>query len=324
MRDPYKILGVSRGASEEEIKKAYRKLALEHHPDRHGGSKEAEERFKEINEAYAALSGTQKPPPNSPPPRPGNPADAFESIFSSVFRTRVRRSDAPAQATVAVTLEEAYAGTRKRVRRHDRSRCVQCRGHGWELLQENCPACNGTGKVGVRAGAAGNVSIFTNCRNCSGGRKRGGRCKACGGRGFHSSVKEMDIDIPAGTGHGETLRAAGMFVTVAYAAHPRLRVDPATLDTHSTEDVGVFDALLGCTLGVLTLAGKMSVRVKPGTQPGTRLRLAGAGMRNRQGKKGNHVVELQIKLPELDEGQRSLLAETRDKMFPKGEGSEEV
>lgn len=324
MRDPHEVLGVPRGASEEEIKKAYRKLALEHHPDRHGGSKEAEERFKEINEAYNILTGAQKPP-DPPPPRPGNPADAFETIFSSVFRnSRVRRSDAPAQATVAVTLEEAYSGTRKHVRRHDRSRCVQCRGHGWEVLQENCAVCNGTGKVGVRAGAVGNVSIFTNCRNCAGGRKRGGRCKACAGRGFHSSVKEMDIDIPAGTSHGEVLRASGMFVTVAYAAHPRLRMDPGTLDVHSTEDVGVFDALLGCTLGVSTLAGKMSVRVRPGTQPGTRLRLAGAGMRNRQGKKGNHVVELRIKLPELDESQRSLLAKARDEMFPQGDGSEEV
>jgi len=322
VRNPYEVLGVTPDTSEEDIKKAYRKLALEWHPDRHAGDKDAEEKFKEINAAYQILGDANKRAQFDHTTSGfggGFGGIIFEDLigkipgFSDFFNnagSHFHRADT-SRVTIKVSLEEAYSGCEKRVIHTEKKRCSICRGLGRELLSDNCDVCGGTGQQRIES--TGVISFSVPCKSCHArGRKLGPKCDSCHGRGFSISRKEITINLPSGTIHGDTFLVNGLFVTVVYAQHPRYIVDSRSLDVLSRAEVNVFDAILGTKVDVPTLAGNMSVTVKPGTQPGTRLRIKGAGMKDTQGRKGNHIVEITIKIPSLNSKHQEELRKIRD------------
>jgi len=322
MRNPYEVLGIEQDISDEDIKKAYRKLALEWHPDRHAGDKDAEEKFKEINAAYQVLSDASKRAQfdraSSGMGDLGGVSieDLMSNIpgFAEMFgaaRGGFRRADAPPKAAVKISLEEAYSGCEKQAVHMERQRCSPCQGAGWEILPGNCETCGGTGQM--RAGNTGAISFFIPCKPCRGhGRPIGSRCASCAGRGFSVSHRNVTVDFPPGTANGDVFLVGGLFVTAIHIPHQRYMTDPRSLNVLSQAEISIFDAMLGTKVEVPTLAGNMSVTVDPGTQPGTRLRIRNAGMKDRQGRKGSHIVEISARIPSLSQEHQEELRRLRD------------
>lgn len=320
--NPREILGVASDASEEDIKKAYKKLAMEWHPDRHGGSKEAEEKFKEINAAYQILTGKMKDR-NAPAPGPtdeelfefmrsagGGFGDAFfrggfgDAFFAHRARIHVRLS-------IQISLEEAYAGGKRTIRYSKRGECPECGGIGREVGEEPCPECGGRGKSSTSASAM--FVIHMSCGACSGlGKKLGKICPRCQGMRTVTTQHETVVDIPAGAGENDVIQAAdGSHVTIRHTAHPFLKEVPGTLHTESEIDTGLFDLLLGGEATVRTLAGDMRIKIDPGLRPGSQLRIKSAGMRDKLGNKGDHVVRVWAEMPKLTEDQKQALDKIR-------------
>jgi molecular chaperone DnaJ len=228
--DPYKVLGIDPGTSEEEIKKVYKKLALEWHPDRHGGDSKAEEKFKEINTAYQILTGKIKQPNQGFPPG-FNPEATDEELFEffrggvgfsfgDMFPPFMHRTQAQMRLSIQLSLEEVCAGGRKAVRFVKQSKCHSCSGIGREISKEVCPACGGAGKS--TASTSSVFTVFMTCQACSGlGKKFGGLCGTCRGARMVATQHETTVEIPPGIGNGETVAAAdGSHVTVHYMEHP--------------------------------------------------------------------------------------------------------
>ena len=239
-RDYYEVLGVSKTASEEEIKKAYRKLAKENHPDLHPGDKAAEERFKEINEAYGVLSDKDKKArydqfghagvdPNFGAGGPGGGfggfdmgdidlGDIFGSFFGGGFGGGSARRNSPQKgeslrANIAITFEEAAFGCTKEIDLTRTETCDACHGSGCEAgtTAETCPDCRGTGTVRVQRGGGGfSFSTTTTCPKCRGtGKLIHSPCKACGGAGSVRRKKRVSVTIPAGIDDGQAVSLRG-------------------------------------------------------------------------------------------------------------------
>ena len=240
-RDYYEVLGVSKGASEEEIKKAYRKLAKQNHPDLHPGDKEAEERFKEINEAYGVLSDPEKKSrydqfghagvdPNFAAGGGGfggfdmgdiDLGDIFGSFFGGGFgggfggssRRSGPQKGESLRANIAITFEEAAFGCTKEIDLNRTETCEACHGSGCEAgtTPETCPDCRGTGTVRVQRGGGGFAfSTTTTCPKCRGtGKLIHSPCKACGGAGSVRKKKRVSVTIPAGIDDGQAVSLRG-------------------------------------------------------------------------------------------------------------------
>lgn len=317
--NPHEILGVPPDASEEDIKRAYKRMAMEWHPDRHGGDKEAEEKFKEINAAYQILTGRARNPVE-PAFRPdATDEEVFEFFrngggfpFDNIFAPHMRGARSRAGLSMAVSMEEAYAGARRTIRYARRDPCPGCGGHGREIGEESCPACGGLGRMAAPTTSAV-FTIMLTCQACGGlGKRLGNACPKCRGARTVSVQRETTVDLPSGIADGEQVAAAdGSRVTVRYQPHPFLSMVPGTLNTQSDADVGVFDLMLGGETPVRTLAGEMRVKIDPGLRPGSRLRIKGAGMVGRSGAKGDHVVRIWARMPELTEDHRKALGELR-------------
>ncbi|MBL6079568.1 molecular chaperone DnaJ [Belnapia sp. T18] len=236
-RDYYEILGVSREASEDELKKAYRKLAMAYHPDRNQGDKEAEAKFKDLNEAYDVLKDAEKRAaydrfghaafeggggPGSGGGAGGNPFGAgFEDIFEEMFgrfgggggRGRQRQASgrgADLRTTVEISLEEAFAGTKSTVRVPSSVSCEACNGSGAEAgstAAQTCPTCQGAGKVRAQQGF---FLIERTCPTCGGqGKTIKNPCKVCQGAGRVQRDRNLNVSIPAGVEDGTRIRLAG-------------------------------------------------------------------------------------------------------------------
>ena len=240
-RDYYEVLGVSKGASEEEIKKAYRKLAKQNHPDLHPGDKEAEERFKEINEAYGVLSDPEKKSrydqfghagvdPNFGAGGGGfggfdmgdiDLGDIFGSFFGGGFgggfggssRRSGPQKGESLRANIAITFEEAAFGCTKEIDLNRTETCEACHGSGCEAgtTPETCPDCRGTGTVRVQRGGGGFAfSTTTTCPKCRGtGKLIHSPCKVCGGAGSVRKKKRVSVTIPAGIDDGQAVSLRG-------------------------------------------------------------------------------------------------------------------
>jgi curved DNA-binding protein len=305
-KDYYEILGVSRSATADEIKKTHRKLARKYHPDLNPGDQPAEAKFKEVQEAYEVLSDPQKrkrydqlganwhsgaefrPPPGweSTTTHAGNGADVdfersggFSDFFESLFSGR--RASGPAQAgfqmrgrdidaEAAITLEEAHIGTR-------RSFSLE--------IGEPCPECGGSGVKGKRP------------------------CPACRGRGTRPGRKTLEVNIPAGAREGTTLRLAGqgepgagggppgdLYVHIRLLPHPRFTVEGAG-DLAVQLNVAPWEVVLGTRVEVEKLIGKVKLTIPPGSQNGQRFRLRGQGLRRREGDLGDLYVRLVVMVP---------------------------
>lgn len=336
--DHYVTLGVSRDAGQDEIKRAYRRLARQHHPDANRDDPETEERFKEITRAYEVLSDPAK--------RErydlygderagaagfagfGGISDIFEAFFGGVStassRTRSPGRGADVLAEVELTLEEAAAGVEREVEVSTLGACPQCGGTGAAsgTRPVRCSECGGAGELRtVRRTMLGNVMTATACPRCGGtGQEIEDPCDRCSGAGRVTLSESLTVRIPAGVDDGAHLRVSGrgqagvrgaragdLYVQIRVRAHPTFR--RAGDDLGCEVSVPMTVAALGGTIAVPTLDGPEELDVSPGTQPGQVVRLRGKGMPRLDGRgRGELVLLLNVAVPtDLDDDQAAAL-----------------
>jgi molecular chaperone DnaJ len=346
-KDYYRILGVPRNAPAEDIKKAYRQLALKHHPDRNPGSREDEEKFKEAAEAYSVLGDPEK---RSAYDRFGpdglrgqgftgfDPSvfEDFEDILGNFFgfsigdlfggRERARggarrRRGRDLALEVEISLEEAARGVEKEIKLNRAEACPGCRGSKRKpgTRPAACPACDGRGQVRFQQGF---FTMTRTCPRCQGaGEINVSPCESCQGKGYVREKRTLKVRIPAGVDDGSRLRLAGegeagdegmppgdLYVATRVRRHPFFERDGSDLVCEIT--LTFLQAALGARVEIPTLDGTEVVKVSPGTQPGEILRLKGRGVPDLSGrKKGDLFVKVLIRTPDnLSKEQKTLLA----------------
>ncbi len=327
MSDYYQVLGIDRNADAAQIKQAYRKLALKYHPDRNPGDEEAEDRFKQINEAYAVLSDDNKRARydrfGSADPGAHFEGDIFD-IFASVFgggfatggfRGGVQRGQAgeDLEVQLTVTLEEARAGATVPVEVERLTLCDRCHGSRAEpgTSKHTCPTCHGAGQVRAQAQSFfGTVVTTQACPQCRGaGETVETPCGKCMGNGRMRKKEQVNVNLPRGIDGGYRLRvpqqgnagvdggpAGDLYVYFELEPHPFLNRDGDDLyyDLH----LGLAQAALGSSFQVETLDGPEVIDIPAGTQPGTQFRLRGKGMpRLRQVGMGDQIVTVRVDVP---------------------------
>lgn len=337
-RDYYEILGVPRTAGEAELKKAFRQLALQHHPDRNPGDARAEERFKTINEAYAVLSDPDKRSQYDRFGRVDLPpggidmsgfSDLFEDLFegflgggrSGARRGRGRRGD-DLRYDLELTLEEAATGIEPKLQIPRLEPCEACRGSGVEAgsARESCPTCKGRGQLRYQQGF---LTVARTCPHCGGaGQVNRHPCKECAGEARVARERTLKVRIPAGIEDGSQLRLTGegegglgggpagdLYVVVHLRPHEFFTRHGNEL--HCALPLTFAQAALGAEVDVPVLGGLAKLKVPPGTQNGAALRLRGKGMPALQGRgKGDAVYTAVIEVPtRLTARQRELLEE---------------
>ena len=334
--DLYKTLGVAKGASEEEIKKAYRKLARKYHPDRNPDDPQAEERFKEVQGAYDTLSDPEKRKqydsgggmfggfggagPGAGPFGGGGAAGGFDvgDIFSNIFGRggggraqpqQVRGRDL--ETEVSLSFDQAVNGAQVQVTVPKAERCPTCHGSGAKpgTGPVTCPRCEGRG---IDSQSQGFFSISQPCPQCGGqGQVIEDPCPTCSGSGVTQQTKRYKVNIPAGVKNGARIRLAGkgeagqrggppgdLFVVTRVTPSPVFkRLDDGNLEV--TVPITVAEALRGATIEVPTLEGTKKIKVKPGTKHGSIQRLRGEGAPRPRGKgRGDIRYRLEIEMPE--------------------------
>ncbi len=351
-RDYYEVLGVSRGASDSELKSAYRKLAKKYHPDTNPGDAEAEAKFKEASEAYAVLSDADKRRQydqfgHSAFENGGGGAggfdfsgmdmgDIFGDIFGDLFGGGRRRDpNAPMRGAnirtqVRITLEEACFGVEKELELNLKDECTTCNGTGAKpgTTPETCSTCGGKGQVvKTQQSLFGMVQNVTTCPHCHGsGKVIKERCTDCHGSGYTSSRKKIQVSIPAGIDHGQSVRIRGkgepgtnggargdLLVEVFVERHADF--ERHDYDIYSTVKISYPKAVLGGEVVVKTIDGDVAYTVKAGTQTGTRVRLRGKGVPSLRNKKlrGNHYVDLVVDVPtSITKEQKKLLQQLEE------------
>ncbi|OQX13752.1 MAG: molecular chaperone DnaJ [Desulfobulbaceae bacterium A2] len=343
-RDYYEILGVARGAEADVIKKAYRKLAMQYHPDRNPGDKEAEARFKEAAEAYEVLSDPRKRQlydtyghqglQNSGYSGPGSFDDIFSSVndlFGDLFGMggRGRRRDpngpeagADLRYDLTISFMEAVHGLTREIDITKRETCWTCEGSGLRpgTKAQTCPTCRGRGQV-IRS--QGFFQVSSTCPHCQGsGQLISDPCADCGGSGLVRKSKKVSLKIPAGVDSGARMRLRGegeggrrggpsgdLYVVIQVAEHELFEREDQTI--FCRWPVSMVKAALGCEVEVPTVHGKSTLKVPTGTQSGERFTLKGEGVPSlRGGRRGDMVVELMVKTPtRLCKRQKEILAE---------------
>jgi molecular chaperone DnaJ len=345
-KDYYETLGVSRDASADDIKRAYRQLARRHHPDVAEDKARAEQQFKEINEAYEVLSDPQKraqydrygtvgPSQNGADFGfggfgPTGFGDIFDMFFGEMRGPQPQRGGAQRGSDLRydlqITLEEAFTGTTKEIHFTHLAQCEHCKGSGAEpgSLIVACDRCGGTGAMRtVRQTPLGQFVTQTTCTKCAGeGNVISRQCTACAGRGRVETERWISVKVPAGVDDGSRIRISGngeagirgggagdLYVYLSIAPHPLFKRDG--LDTYIDMPISFPHAVLGTTLDVPSLEGPLPLNVPPGTQTGTTLRLRGRGMPSVRGsQRGDHHVTLHVVVPtRVNKRQRELLEE---------------
>jgi molecular chaperone DnaJ len=334
MTDYYALLGVRPDATEEEIKRAYRRKARELHPDRTGGDPEAEARFKEVTRAYEVLRDPERRRRYDRFGAEGVEgafgvsgfADLFDAFFGgSAVRRRggsVRGGDA--EVVLEVPFREAAFGARREVAVEMPVACEDCKGTGARpgTTPIRCPDCGGTGEVRrVRQSILGQVVTATTCGRCGGlGEAIPSPCPRCRGEGRRTEVRTFAVEIPAGVDDGSTLRLSGrgpaglrggapgdLYVHLVVRPDERFRRDGA--DVHVELHVPMTTAALGGTVELETLEGTEQLAIPPGTQSGRVVRLRGRGVPHvRSRARGDLFVHLVVDTPtDLTPSQRELL-----------------
>jgi molecular chaperone DnaJ len=339
-RDYYEVLGVNRDASEEDIRKAYRKLAMQHHPDRNPENPKAEERFKEAKEAYEVLSepdkraaydrfghqGVDAQSGMGAGAGMGGFADAFGDIFSEIFGQGRTRSSvyrgADLRYNLEISLEEAARGTETRIRIPTLEVCETCHGSGAKPGTEpvGCPTCHGQGQVRIQQGF---FSIAQTCPRCSGtGKIIKEPCGTCSGAGRLKKQKTLSVKIPAGVDEGDRIRLSGegeagvnggpagdLYVVIRLRQHPVFQREDN--DLHCEMPISFTVAALGGEIEIPTLDGSAKIRIPAETQSGKVFRLRGKGIKGvRSHAPGDLLCHVVVETPvNLTPRQRELLQE---------------
>jgi molecular chaperone DnaJ len=358
-RDLYEILGLQKNAGEDEIKKAYRRLAMKFHPDRNAGDKaaEAERQFKEVKEAYEILSNPQKRAaydqfghagvdPSVGGGRPGaggfggggaSFSDIFGDVFGDIFGANGRRGGpnrgADLRYNLELSLEEAVAGTTVKIRVPSYSKCGTCNGSGAKpgTSPKTCPTCAGLGQVRMQQGF---FSVQQTCPRCHGrGQVIEEACPTCHGQGRVQEQKTLSVKVPPGVDTGDRIRLAGegeageaggpagdLYVQVAVKEHPIFTREDAHLFCEVPISFGT--AALGGELHVPTLDGRVLLKIPAGTQTGKIFRMRGKGVKPVRGNvPGDLLCKVVVETPvNLTSEQRELLRKLDESC--KGGGSQ--
>ena len=354
-RDYYEVLGLQKGASESEIKSAFRKKAMKYHPDRNPGDKEAEEKFKEINEAYSILSDPDKKAkydqfgfagvdPNSGFGQGGFNAGNFEDMFGDIFgsmfgggfgggfggRQQGRRRNGPRkgqdmQARVAISFDEAFFGTKKKIKLRKDVKCKDCGGTGAAAGsgKKVCPICQGSGQIrNQRQTPFGMMANVTTCQNCGGeGEIIENPCPTCGGSGTVKKEVTIEVSIPAGIDDQQVVSIRGqggpgqnggpdgdLFVIVSVRSHKIFK--RYGMDLELELPITFAQAALGAEVTIPTMTGKVAYKIPAGTQPDTTFRLRGKGVSSPVNGTGDLYVKVLLEVPtKLTSEQKRLLEE---------------
>lgn len=341
-RDYYEVLGISRDANEDEIKKAYRKLAMKYHPDRNAGDTKAEEKFKETKEAYEILSDTSKRAAYDQYGHAGvdtNAAgaghaqgfgDAFSDIFGDIFgmrgggRSNVHRG-ADLRYNLEVTLEQAARGSEAKIRIPTMAICDTCDGSGAKpgTSPKTCSTCEGHGQVRMQQGF---FSIQQTCPKCHGsGKMITSPCATCHGVGRVKQYKTLNVKIPIGVDDGDRIRLSGegeagvnggpagdLYVVIQLSSHPVFQREGN--DLHCEIPISFATAALGGEIEVPTLEGHAKIKIPAETQTGKIFRLRGKGIKGvRSHSAGDLLCHVAIETPvNLTARQKELLQELED------------
>ena len=347
-RDYYEVLGVDRNVDDQALKKAYRKLAMKYHPDRNPDNKEAEEKFKEVNEAYEVLSDAEKRRRYDQFGHDGVNGQfgggsqgfgggfgGFEDIFGDIFgdvfggqRTRRRGPERgqDIKQRVTISFEDAAFGKKIEIKLNRTEECSECHGSGAKAGtgKKTCPTCNGTGEVRtVQRTPFGNIQSSRTCSTCNGeGEIIETPCPKCHGKGHTRKVKTIEVDIPAGIDDGQMIKLSGqgeigkkggprgdLYIVVSIKEHPLFTRDG--FDVYFEMPITFVQATLGDEIEVPTIDGKVKYTIPEGTQSGTTFRLRDKGIpRLRGNSRGDQYIKITVEIPKkLNEKQKDILRE---------------
>ena len=348
-RDYYDVLGVSKSSTPDQIKSAYRKLAVKYHPDKNKGDKAAEEKFKEASEAYHVLSNTERKQnydnfghaafENSGGGRGGFGNFDFSSHFSDIFEDffgegfgggrRGRRSNnrgSDLRYDLSITLEEAYTGKKQDIKFSTSEKCDTCKGSGSKPGRdaESCSMCGGHGQVRSNQGF---FTVQQTCPQCSGsGEQITNPCSSCGGQGKKQATKRLSVTIPKGVDDGTRIRLAGkgeagsrgagngdLYLFINVYSHDLFKRSDENLFFECP--ISIADAALGTSIEIPTIdGGKAKIKIPSGTQSGKQFRLKGKGMPYMRGSgTGDLYVQVNTEVPvSLNREQKELLEKFRE------------
>lgn len=356
-RDYYEVLGVSKTANDDEIKKAYRKLAMKYHPDRNPDNPEAEEKFKEASEAYEILSDGEK---RSMYDRMGHNAfegggfgggsgrgfntedifSQFGDIFGGAFggggrgQQQRQRHGSDLRYVLELTLEEAIQGVKKTITFSAPAPCESCDGKGAKNSSdvETCRTCNGSGQIRMQQGF---FAVQQTCGTCRGtGKTIKNPCNSCHGSGIKDRQQTLEVTIPAGVDNGDRVRLTGkgeavlggqagdLYVEVVVREHAIFQRDGA--DLYMDVPISIADAALGKEIEIPTLDSRVNLKIPEGTQTGKLFRLRGKGVKPvRHTMVGDLLCRVVVETPtNLTERQRELLREFQSTLGDNNQQSE--
>lgn len=345
-RDYYEVLGVSRDVSEQELKKAYRRVAMKHHPDRNPDDKESENKFKEASEAYEILSDPNKRAAYDQFGHAGveggggmggagggfgNFSDIFGDVFGDIFggggRPGGPARGADLRYTLELSLEDAVRGTNVKIQVPTLTSCKTCSGSGAKPGSKptTCSTCNGMGQVRIQQGF---FSVQQTCPSCRGkGKVISDPCRDCHGQGRVEETKTLSVKVPPGVDTGDRIRLSGegeagaeggpagdLYVQIAVKEHEIFTRDGRNL--YCEVPISIIDACLGGELEVPTLEGRVKLKVPAETQTGKLFRLRGKGVSPvRGGAQGDLLCRVEVETPvNLTSKQKALLEELRKSM----------
>lgn len=314
-KDYYEILGIGRNATAEEIKKAYRKSALMYHPDKNPDNKEAEEKFKEVAEAYEVLSDSTKKANYD------NPNNGYNDLLKHYRQSRggIRRGP-DLNINLKLTLEEIHTGLKKTIRYKRNDSCLVCTGSGGSSFK-TCPTCNGSGlKTEIYNTQMGRMQTMTNCDTCnSEGQIIETICTSCNGQGVHNKDETIDIEIPAGMPDGSGFVMEGKGTAIKNGVSGRLVVNVTEIphdyfyrmgnDLRHNLKLNYTQLVLGDKVEIRSIDGKiLKVTIPEYSNAGDNLRLNNKGLNSMNGGNGDMILVLDVKIPkDICEEERELL-----------------
>lgn len=350
-RDYYEVLGIQKGASDQEIKKAYRKMAKKYHPDVNK-DKDAEEKFKEVNEANEVLSDPQKKATYDQYGHAGldgaqgfggggqgfSDFGGFEDIFGSFFGGgfgggHTRTNNGPRKGNdrfmqMRIQFMDAIFGKSEEISMDVEEQCSECLGSGAKSKDdiETCPTCHGSGRVVTQQRTMlGVMQSESVCPTCHGsGKTIKNKCPKCHGSGYEHKHVKLDIKIPAGIQSGQQIRVSNkgergvnggpngdLYIEIMVMPHASFVRDGD--DIRLRVPLSSVDATLGCEIDVPTVYGDVSLKIPAGTQAGTKFRLKGKGVKSTRGHQGDQYVEVKVEIPKkLSRQEKELYQKLRD------------